>query len=464
MVEVMRIDEITRGRSQVVMHFSADDLRFSTAYWYSDLDLYDLEARFGAAVMEKIYFHQAAFEANKLASLRPSRFDLGPYRHLHNERFERLWRTIFRNVWAQWRYEHDDPHYEGPSIDGDDGPTIEPVRVEPGEVEVLSFCGGGKDSLVSARLLEGAGARFASYAYAHSIYGQAEHQHRLIDALLDHLEPVRRHRQWAFDDFLGSPVLEQHPEYGVKSVTAAETPASIFGVLPVLLTHGYRFVALGHEASCNTGNLIWDVTGEDVNHQWGKSLEAEALLNEYVQTELVENAGCFGVLQPIHDPVIFHLLNEDLDALPATHSCNREKPWCMRCPKCAYVWLGYQAYLPRERVDPIFGNANLFDIPENQLAYRQMLGLESHTPFECIGMIPEVRLAFELCRRKGHRGAAIETYAREVKGVDVPEVLAAHFGVGDDTHLPAALAGPLLARMRDAAAGARRAVESLIGA
>lgn len=462
MVEVIRIDGVSRARSQIVMHFSADDLRFSTAYWYSDLDLYALESRHGAALMEKIYFHQAAFEANKLASLRPAHFDLGPFQHLYTERFERLWRTIFQNVWAQWRYEHDDPYYEGPAIQAGGKRAVGPTRVTPGEVEVLSFCGGGKDSLVAARLLERAGAPFASYAYAHSVYGPADTQHALIDHLLDHLEPVRRHRQWAFDSFLGAPILELYPELGVKSVTAAETPSSIFGVLPILLAHGYRFIALGHEASCNKGNLVWDATGEEVNHQWGKSLAAEALLNDYVKAELVENAHCFGVLQPIHDPVIFHLLNEDLNAVGATHSCNRDKPWCRRCPKCAYVWLGYQAYLPRDRIDPMFAGENLLDVEENQLFYRQMLGLEAHTPFECIGQIPEVRLAFEICRRKGLDGAAMRTYEREVRGFDATPVIDTHFDVGSASHLPAGLLSPLLAQMREAAAGARAAVSSVI--
>ncbi len=29
-------------------------------------------------------------------------------------------------------------------------------------------------------------------------------------------------------------------------------------------------------------------------------------------------------------------------------------------------------------------------MPENQLAFRQLLGLEKHTPFECVGGVPEV--------------------------------------------------------------------------
>ena len=47
--------------------------------------------------------------------------------------------------------------------------------------ELLAFCGGGKDSLVALKLLERAGLPFATLGYAHSIYGNAAHQHALLD-------------------------------------------------------------------------------------------------------------------------------------------------------------------------------------------------------------------------------------------------------------------------------------------
>ena len=42
------------------------------------------------------------------------------------------------------------------------------------------------------------------------------------------------------------------------------------------------------------------------------------------------------------------------------------------------------------------------------------MGITEHTPFECVGKLEEVRLAFELLRRKGYKGKAMETYKREV--------------------------------------------------
>lgn len=462
--EVMALESIDHSRHQLHLRFRVDALRFTTTYWYGDVDLHGLRRRFGDAFMDKVLFHIAAFEANKLASLEPHTFDLGPYAKHHTEAFEELWRTIFRKVWAQWRYENDRPDYTGPvfastavadSVDAVESPqTAE-------SAEVLAFCGGGKDSLVALGLLEGAGIPYASYAYSSSIYGRADEQHTLIDRLVDHCAPVRHHRQWIYEDFMDSPVL-QLGDTAPRTLTAAETPASMFGALPVLLEHGYRHMALAHEASANTGNLIWNATGEDVNHQWGKSLEAERLLDGYLRRELLADGRYFSLLQPIFDPVIFFLLNRHPEAVRATHSCNVAKPWCEQCAKCAYVYMGYMAYLPTEVVAGMFQH-RLFERPETQEDYRMMIGATDHTPFECIGQVDESRLALELCRRKGLEGAALDTYAAHVSSLDVGSILERHFQVdtGLDT-LPPSIATGVIPQMESAARGARDHVERLL--
>lgn len=438
------------------MSFGIDDLRFANSYWYGDCDLLDLEKRHGLEFMERVYFHIVAFEANKLVSLKPDTFDLGPFSRFHSRAFEDLWRSVCRNVWAQWRYENALPDYSGPVFSGDPRDSApQAIALEYGPVDVLSFCGGGKDSLVAMKLLERADIAYGAYVYSSSIHGDAKLQHELIGRFLDHGSPVRRHQLWMYDDFMDAPVLDLYPEYGVKSLLAAETPSSIFGALPVVLQHGYRYAALAHERSADFGNLIWDRTGEDVNHQWGKSYAAELLLNSYIRTELFSNFSYFSILKPLFDVVIFYLLRRELDAVPDTHSCNIRKPWCCRCPKCAYVWLNYMAYLPPELVDSIFGQ-NLLDVEENQIFYRQMLGLEDHTPFECIGQVEEARLAFELCRRKGLTGRSMDVFTKEVGSIDAGAILDRYARAeADGTLIPPEIAAKVLPPMTRAAEEAR---------
>ncbi|MEM1413907.1 MAG: hypothetical protein AAGH15_03360 [Myxococcota bacterium] len=465
MTRTLRLERIDHHRRQLHVEVSCAGYRFATSWWYHDVDLDALGTQLGPEAMERLLFHIALFEVNKVASLRPDVLDLGPWARFHTERLEALWREVFRRVWAQWRYQHDLPDYAGPAFASAPvaaGPPL--VRPRPlGEVAALVFCGGGKDSLVSMRLLETAGTPHASLAYSHSIYGRAEPQHALIDGLLDLGPARRRHRMSVQDDFLDAPVVALADELGVRELLAAETPASMFAALPILLQHGYAQMVLGHEHSANVGNLVWDATGEDVNHQWGKSLEAERLLDGYLREVLLPDARYFSILQPTHDVLIFQLLAADDLGVERTHSCNVAKPWCERCPKCAYVWLNYMAHLDLERVRPLF-RTNLLDAEANQLAYRQMLGLEEHTPFECIGQIDEVKLAFELCRRKGLRGRAMDVYAREVAPIDPAPILARTLAVHRESFAaPEPLAGAVLARMESVAAAARATLASRLG-
>lgn len=450
------LEEVSCSAHQLALRYRVNTLRFETVYWYDTVDLLALEARYGRQFMRRLYFHMLAFEANKAVSLCPDAVDFSPFADLLTPEFTRIWQTIVHHVWGQWRYENDLPLYAGPCVVNPVAfSETKPVQCDVGDPDILVFCGGGKDSLVAMRLLERAGIPYATFAYASSSYGAAERQHRLIGRLLDYCRPKARHRMWIDDSFWDVPVLELYPEMGVRTRTAAETPASIFAALPVALQHGFQQIVLAHERSANAGNLVWATTGEEINHQWGKSFAAELLLNRYIQKHLIENFSYYSLLQPLYDALIFNLLRRDLPAVPLTHSCNIQKPWCRRCPKCAYVWLNFMAYLPIEPVNAIFSE-NLFDLPENQTAYKQMLGLAAHTPFECIGMIEEIRLAFELCRRKGLQGRAMNLFCSQFPAYDPQPAIERFLRISTERcNIPAAIRAGVLPQMEQAAAEAR---------
>lgn len=441
----LSLKRYTVFKHQLTADFEFSGYSFRTTYWYNSVDFFQLEEKYGNKYLKKIIFHIIAFEINKFGSLAPKTIDFGPLSEYVTQDFTRLWKLIFKNVWAQWRYENNLPNYEGPAISQNhEHIDVSAVSVIPGSVAHLSFCGGGKDSLVSAKLLERSDLPFATLGYSSSIYGNASAQHQLIDDLLDQTTSVKRHKLWVFDDFLDSPILYLHPDMGIKTFCAAETPSSIFGCLPIILMEGYTRVILGHERSADDGNMTWDKTGEIINHQWGKSFEAEVAIQEYVASQLICNLVVGSILKPIYDVMIFSLLQQDSEYIKYTHSCNIQKPWCMKCPKCAYVWLNYMAYLPIEQVNDLF-HKNLFDIEENQIWFSQLLGLESHTPFECVGQPEEARIAFELCRRKGLKGKAMDMYIQAFPAPDFTAYLENLLAIDEKhTALPDDLmAGPL---------------------
>ncbi|NOZ52427.1 MAG: hypothetical protein GXP08_04685 [Gammaproteobacteria bacterium] len=458
----MWLEKLTRSRHQLSMTYGIDNLRFETAYWYKDVDLFALEALYGVEFMQKIYFHIIALEASKLVSLNPQQFELGEFSRFHTPAFEKLWRTIIHKVWGQWRYQHNSPDYHGPAFNSQAKfVQTQPVTILSGETQVLTFCGGGKDSLVGMKLLERADVPYATFSYSNSIYGQSEHQHTLIDGLVQKSASTCQHQLRVYDSFVDAPVLQLYPE--IEEIIAAETPTSLFAALPILLQHGYRYMVLAHERSANTGNLIWSETGEDINHQWGKSYEAERLLNQYIQSEFISNCAYFSILQPIYDTTIFNLLRKDQDLITETHSCNIKKPWCCQCPKCAYVWLNYMAYLDTEKVQQMFPD-NLFDTQANQLWFYQMLGLGEHTPFECIGEIGETRLAFELCRRKGITGKAMSMYQQYFPHLDIAPIFERYLTVDmSQAGIPSAIADRIQPQLEEALEDSRQYIRGFLG-
>lgn len=458
-------EEVNRSRHQLVLNYRVDDIVFSTVYWYDTVNFYELEARLGQKFMRRIYFHLLAFEANKAASLKPTVLDLGPYRDCYSEQFFEVWRTIFRNVWGVWRHDNDIVDYVGPQPAKAErlrqNRSARPVKLEA-EEKLLYLCGGGKDSLASAKLLERAGIKHDVMVYSHSIYGTAQRQHDLIDGMLQHTTAVNRHRAWVYDTALDSPAAQLYPEYGVKGLLAAETVSSYWTALPIALQHNYTQVALGVTKSTDEHNLVWDKTGEAINYLWGMSTEAETLLHDYIQGELVSNLSYFHLLRPVYDLVVFNLLARDSDAVPSTHSCAQQKPWCCKCPKCIYVWMNLVAYLDEAVIDQMF-DKNLFDLPENRTYIRKMLGLEGYKPSDCMGTVSETQMAYLLCRAKGKTGQAVQDIMPGEISLDVEAFLAKYARVEPPYGaIPGDLYEKLKPQLRDGVKRARNYVRRYV--
>ena len=76
---------------------------------------------------------------------------------------------------------------------------------------------------------------------------------------------------WFLNDFLEVPVWVLRSATTAKTLIAAETPISIFASLPIVLANDISDIFLAYEKSYDTGQVIWNQTGDDINHQWGKA-------------------------------------------------------------------------------------------------------------------------------------------------------------------------------------------------
>ena len=348
---------------------------------------------------------------------------------------------MFENLLRQWRFENDLPNWKGPHFTTKPRQASLAAQIKLKEPQVFNSCGaavrsiacggGGKDGLLAMKLLERAKVPFSSYSFSLSYLGSPEKLIQHAENVLQHCKSIQSHHVMSFDSVVGvvmKPLMEE-----LKTVIDFGV-AEWFAILPVMLEYGYSDAIVGNEHSANVGNLMWPAEGRSINHQWIKSFSAESLVNQCFHN-LVDGLRYFSILQPIHDVVIFSLLSQEAQAVSVTHSCNVFSPWCKQCPKCCYVWLSFQAYLPQEVIDPMFDGSNLLDMEENQLYFKQMLGLGDRKPFECVGEIEEAQLAFELCHRKGICGKAMELFKEKIHPtLDVPSVAAKYTTVHKTDH------------------------------
>jgi hypothetical protein len=69
--------------------------------------------------------------------------------------------------------------------------------------------------------------------------------------------------------------------------------------------------------------------------------------------------------------------------------------WCGDCPKCRFVFLAMAPFIPRERLARIFGK-DLFADPAQIPGYLELLGIDAHKPFECVGEVEESVVALSM--------------------------------------------------------------------
>src|ERR1700709_1232290 len=132
----LTLDDVRIAKSSIHTRYLIDDLAFSNTIWFGDVDFRLLSKRYGEEFINAVAFHIAAFELNKIASLRPARLDWGRYSRFVTDDFKILWTTIFKNVWAQWRFENNDPDYAGPTFQAaSDAVKVSPVRPDAGPQE-----------------------------------------------------------------------------------------------------------------------------------------------------------------------------------------------------------------------------------------------------------------------------------------------------------------------------------------
>lgn len=273
---------------------------------------------------------------------------------------------------------------------------------------VLLALGGGKDSLVSVEML-----RLSELEVMLACSGNSP----LIaeTARVAGLPLLSIGRSLA-------PELAQYNQQGALNGHVPVTAINSAILICAALLYGFDYIVFSNEKSASAGNLV-DQHGNNINHQYSKSLEFEqgfrALVHNYISTEL----NYFSLLRPYSELAILGMFSRHPKYHGAFSSCNRNfhqdgsrlnGHWCGHCPKCLFTFLGLSVFLPAEEVINIFGGDLLADAGLTE-KFAALCGLKQHKPFECIGEIDESRAAILRLRERRADSPVINALTEALK-------------------------------------------------
>jgi len=333
-----------------------------------------------------------------------------------SEKQTSFWNDVYENGLGEFFYRND-IDFSGlihfPSTGNK--PTINKSESKKdGNKRVLIPIGGGKDSLVTTELLKKGGSDCTLLRIG---------QHQLIDTMANEAQLPLLNVKRAL-----APELFTLNADGALNGHVPITGYIHFLSVIIGLLGGYGYVAFSNEESAEEGNV--EFHGKQINHQWSKSLAFEQMFQAYVADCVTKDVTCFSMLRTLSELKIAELFCEHRQYLPLATSCNRNwqilskdpnRPrWCGDCPKCAFAFALFAAFLPKNDLEGVF-NGNLFEDESLLPLYRELLGVTGHKPFECVGTPEETAAAFVMAHNRGELEdtAAMKMFLDDV----MPEII-----------------------------------------
>ena len=389
---------------------------------YPDLVLQSLAALDEGRVLRRLVCHIALIEGLKFIAVFPQTFDVEAVIDGLCPASLQFFATVSARAWTQHFFENGVADYWAPkflhtSPFGYDNHS--PLPSDAPLDSILCSNGGGKDSFLVMKTFDRAGTKYGVFEHARSEYGRLDYQHQVQGKLFKHLTHLQRiHHLSVIDDFTDGVMMSVlNPDLRGESILGRPCqvgwPEMVIESLPFMLVHKYSSFVLGNERSADSSQAQWSELDGDrsINHQWLKSFEACNALQTFLSQHLLNGCRVFSLLKPIHDYRIYRDLTPYPHILPDIHSCNITKPWCKKCPKCAYVFANLVAVFGYDRLHAVF-QCNLFDDEDLRETWMDLMGLSAHgrQAWECVGEHDETRLAVKRAAEMGCQGLAIKMF------------------------------------------------------
>jgi UDP-N-acetylmuramoylalanine-D-glutamate ligase len=312
-----------------------------------------------------------------------------------------FWNKVYRKGLGEFLYKNNlDPASLAKFPISRSAPAA-PVRLATGDGILLGI-GGGKDSIVAAELLRG------QPVTSWLVETQRE------DPLTRRVMEAVGYPELVIRRTLDPKIFAPH-EGAYNGHVPISAVFSFLGLLTAAL-YGQRHVVVGNEQSSNFGNLEYH--GEEINHQWSKSAEYEAMVQDYCRRFMTSDITYFSLLRQFYEIRIARMFARHRRYLRLFTSCNRNfrvnrgRPatlWCGECPKCAFMFLMLAPFVGKRELIGVFGK-NLLADPALASLFRDLLGFGEAKPFDCVGTFDEARAALFLASAKFGGEATVRKY------------------------------------------------------
>jgi UDP-N-acetyl-alpha-D-muramoyl-L-alanyl-L-glutamate epimerase len=293
--------------------------------------------------------------------------------------------AIYTEGMAEYAYRNQLPHVLELTVEVP-GETELAAPVDNAHGRPLSAVGGGKDSIVTLEILRAAGLDPVPFSVNPNPVIKNVNAASGLTALA-----ARRQLDPRLFELNKAGALNGHiPVTAINSLIAVATA----------VWHGLGPVVMSNERSASDPNLIWN--GHEVNHQWSKGVTAEGLLRAAVTAHAGLTEPYFSLLRSLSELHIAQLFARHDAYDDVVTSCNKAfklhdptARWCGDCPKCRFVFLAMAPAMDRARLTHIFGH-DLFADPAQIPGFLELLGIDAHKPFECVGEVEESLVALSM--------------------------------------------------------------------
>lgn len=335
------------------------------------------------------------------------------------------WTGLFRNVYGEWRYinaisypSKSYPQLSCKTIDClaniEDNDTVS-------ESKILVSNGGGKDTLYSLLNLNLTNTQYDIYQAYLPLGGNISTQKYLLDRLRNKVakETAELREVYIEDNFVNYPKSKLRfldPDLKSNNIDFfVGHTANYVGLFPLIIQDHYTELKFNIEKTSDRIMLQWEHSEqdgelliEDLNHQYCKSsIFREKVLYYFNLLFMNKNFhGFTSSLQNMNDTEIYKkIASMAPELIVFSHSCNINKPWCRKCPKCCFSYLMMCAYLSKALADTTFccldNEINLFTDPDNTVNWSALFNA-NEVAWECVAPTDECLEALSCLRNKYH--------------------------------------------------------------